>query len=57
MFETLFPVLNPEPWESSNNAVRFKAANIIHYVVKGLCPSMHLFHYADLRICCPRSGI
>jgi len=45
MFETLSPVINPESWESSNTALRFKAANVIHYyVAKCLCPSMHLPH-------------
>jgi hypothetical protein len=50
MFETLSPVLNPEPWESSNTALRFKAANNIHYYIsKGLCPSMHLPHVGGFR--------
>ena len=64
MFETLSPVFNPEPWKSSNNALRFKAANSIHYyIAKGLCPSMHLpnvdgFKYLlsvfwDMKTCIP----
>jgi hypothetical protein len=64
MFETLSPVLNPEPWESSNTALRFKAANNIHYfVAKVLCPSKPLPHvggfknllyvFWDMKTCIP----
>jgi len=50
MFETLSPVLSPEPWEASNIALRFKAADIIrHYVAKNLCPSMHLSHVGGFK--------
>jgi hypothetical protein len=50
LFETLSPVLNPEPWEYSNTALRFKAANTIHYyVAKGLCPSMYLPHVGGFK--------
>ena len=50
MLETLFPVLNPEPWEPSNIALRFKTVNnIYHFIIKGLYPNMDPPHLGGLK--------